>query len=67
VALASRLGADDYFSSDLTDSELAGRLGHVAVPCLIALGAEDEYVPASVDKVRRGPRRSRSCGCGRRW
>ena len=56
VALGSRLGADDYFSSDLTDAEMADRLGHLDRPTLIALGAEDEYIPANVDKQRLGAR-----------
>ena len=39
VALGSRLGLDDYFSADLTDAELAARLGHLDRPTLIVLSA----------------------------
>jgi len=45
-------GADDYFSSDLDEAQLAQRFRgfypHTSV--LIAYSAEDEYVPKSVDK-----------------
>ena len=39
------------FSSDLTENELREKLGHVNVPCLLAISADDEYVPASVDST----------------
>lgn len=46
-------GRDDYFSSDLTDAQLAGRLGHIGAlttlqSCLVACSGSDEYVPKSV-------------------
>ncbi|KAL9186267.1 hypothetical protein ACHAXT_005505 [Thalassiosira profunda] len=49
-------GEDDFFSSDLTDEELQGRLGHVGkigtetgLHLLAAFSKKDEYVPDSVD------------------
>ncbi len=42
---------DDMFSSDLTENELREKLGHVNVPCLLAISADDEYVPSSVDST----------------
>ena len=46
-------GRDDYFSSDLTDEQLAGRLGHIGAlttlqSCLVACSGSDEYVPKTV-------------------
>ncbi|GMH65269.1 hypothetical protein TrRE_jg7595 [Triparma retinervis] len=51
---------DDYFSSDLTDSQLSARLSHIpsliSSPtaalkfCIAAYSMNDEYVPPSVDK-----------------
>lgn len=49
ASLAGRMTDDDMFSSDLTDDELKEKLGHVAVPTLIAASLDDEYVPESVD------------------
>jgi hypothetical protein len=49
VALASLGGADDFFSSDLSDAQLCAALGHVTVPVLLAPSGADEYVPAGVD------------------
>lgn len=50
-------GDDDFFSSDLSDSEMAERLGHVGVwgkahsgYLLAAYSGADEYVPDHVDK-----------------
>jgi len=40
---------DDMFSSDLTDSELQRRLGHICVPTLVVVSVDDEYVPPTVD------------------
>lgn len=48
-SLTGRMTQDDMFSSDLTDAELQQCLGHVAVPTLIAMSLDDEYVPSSVD------------------
>jgi len=47
-------GTDDYFSSDLNDAQLAQRFAgfYTNTNVLIAYSAEDEYVPASVDKTR---------------
>jgi pimeloyl-ACP methyl ester carboxylesterase len=51
-------GSDDYFSSDLDDSQLAVRFSgfYARTNVLLAYSGEDEYVPQSVDKpllVRR--------------
>jgi pimeloyl-ACP methyl ester carboxylesterase len=46
--LFDRLGADDMFSSDLSESELAARLGHLGgsgAHVLLALSMKDQYVP----------------------
>ncbi|CAK0868732.1 unnamed protein product [Prorocentrum cordatum] len=48
-SLTGRLTDDDMFSSDLTEEELVGKLGHVAVPTLLVGSADDEYVPSWVD------------------
>lgn len=49
-----KLGADDFFSSDLTDEEMFDRLGHIGkysdLHLLAAFSAKDEYVPDHVDK-----------------
>jgi hypothetical protein len=50
--LHDRGGADDYFSSDLTDAELMERLGHVGQlvdKALVVFSGSDEYVPSEVD------------------
>eukprot|EP00418_Pyrodinium_bahamense_P002863 CAMPEP_0179011910 /NCGR_PEP_ID=MMETSP0796-20121207/920_1 /TAXON_ID=73915 /ORGANISM="Pyrodinium bahamense, Strain pbaha01" /LENGTH=344 /DNA_ID=CAMNT_0020707329 /DNA_START=1 /DNA_END=1038 /DNA_ORIENTATION=- len=49
ASLTGRMTDDDMFSSDLSDDELRARLGHMAVPTLIAVSADDEYVPQKVD------------------
>jgi hypothetical protein len=50
VALADKGGDDDMFSSDLTDSELRGLLGHMEqTPALFVVSGADEYVPRGVD------------------
>ena len=52
ASLVGRGGPDDMFSSDLSDAELRGRLGHLSAPGLTTLFAHsmaDEYVPRSVD------------------
>eukprot|EP00948_MAST-09A_sp_MAST-9A-sp1_P001149 g1149.t1 len=49
VDLFTKNGADDFFSSDLTDVELRDRLGHMEnYRTIIALSLDDEYVPLSV-------------------
>ena len=52
--LNERGGADDYFSSDYTDQELAERLQHVGnyhnLKVLVAFSGLDEYVPSNVDR-----------------
>lgn len=49
-----KLGADDFFSSDLTDEEMFDQLGHIGkysdLHLLAAFSAKDEYVPDHVDK-----------------
>ena len=50
--LHDRNGADDYFSSDLTDTELMERLGHIGQAvdkALVVFSGSDEYVPSNVD------------------
>jgi len=49
ASLTGRMTDDDMFSSDLSDEELQQKLGHMSVPTLLAVSADDEYVPASVD------------------
>lgn len=55
-SLTGHMTDDDMFSSDLTDEELQTRLGHIAVPTLIAISADDEYVPKCVDSRKLGER-----------
>jgi pimeloyl-ACP methyl ester carboxylesterase len=53
--LHERGGADDFFSSDYSDAELADRLGHIGAAssylrtCLVAFSGADEFVPDTVD------------------
>lgn len=49
-ALLSVGGADDYFSSDLSDEENIKLFGKIEVPVLFLLGERDEFVPESVEK-----------------
>lgn len=50
VALAAARGADDYFSSYLTDEDHEKTFGQVQCPLLVLVGGKDEFVPASVDR-----------------
>jgi len=52
-SLLAKGGDDDFFSSDLSDSQLARTFGAfpASTPVCFLLGAEDPYVPASVDKA----------------
>lgn len=52
-SLLAKGGDDDYFSSDLSDEELTRTFGAVpaTTPVCFLLGAEDPYVPPSVDKA----------------
>lgn len=59
--LATKEGADDFFSSDLTDEELAERLGHLHVPTLFLFSGADEYVPSHVDVPKLGARFIGAC------
>ncbi len=45
-------GEDDYFSSDLSDSQLQSSFGAVPLgtPLCILIGGKDEYMPATIDK-----------------
>ena len=59
VDLHAKGGADDYFSSDYTDTELDARLGHVTnkpqhddLKVLVAFSGSDQYVPEHVDKFQ---------------
>jgi pimeloyl-ACP methyl ester carboxylesterase len=45
LALATRNGADDLFSGDFSDAELAAAVGHVSIPTLLVFSLADEYVP----------------------
>lgn len=52
-SLESRLGDDDYFSSDFSDSEREERLGHLkGFPVFIAFSNKDQYVPPAIDKQK---------------
>lgn len=49
--LHARLGEDDMFSSDLSEAELLGKLGHLQkTRVLLAFSMQDQYVPEYVDK-----------------
>lgn len=51
-SLSAFLGDDDLFSSDLSDSQLKLRLGHMSrVPTQVMFSMSDECVPDHVDKV----------------
>jgi hypothetical protein len=43
-------GDDDFFSSDLSDAQLATTFGRVEKPLLILPAGEDELVPPTVDR-----------------
>eukprot|EP00397_Hematodinium_sp_SG-2012_P043887 GEMP01048887.1.p1 GENE.GEMP01048887.1~~GEMP01048887.1.p1 ORF type:complete len:393 (+),score=94.79 GEMP01048887.1:43-1179(+) len=65
LSLSGHLTADDVFSSDLTDAELAGALHHVGQhnrAVLTALCAQDEYVPPTVDPHVQGARLAAALG-----
>ncbi|KAL0056241.1 hypothetical protein WJX82_009174 [Trebouxia sp. C0006] len=65
VSLASKHGDDDMFSSDFTDQELKGILGHMAeIPTMLVLGGEDECMPKSVDGRALGKRMQKAIGNG---
>ncbi|KAL2257465.1 hypothetical protein VTK26DRAFT_134 [Humicola hyalothermophila] len=49
-SLAAKGGDDDFFSSDLPDSQLAATFGRVDKPMLIMPAGEDEMVPPTVDR-----------------
>ncbi|KAK1834242.1 DUF1749-domain-containing protein [Podospora conica] len=49
-SLASEGGDDDFFSSDLSDAQLATTFGQVDKPLLILAAGEDEMVPPTVDR-----------------
>lgn len=55
-SLTGRMTDDDMFSSDLTDDEMRAKLGHITVPTLIVVSADDEYVPKSVDAEKLASR-----------
>lgn len=50
LSLAEVGGDDDYFSSDLSDSQLEKTFGKINKPILILYSGADEYVPPTVDK-----------------
>jgi len=49
LSLAAPGGEDDMFSSDLTNDQMKGKLGHMGIPTLIVLSGADEYVPSDVN------------------
>lgn len=63
-SLTGRMTDDDMFSSDLSDEELRAKLGHVAVPTLLAMSLDDEYVPRSVDPAALSKRMSGAMAAG---
>ena len=63
-SLTRRMGDDDMFSSDLLDDELIEKLGHVNVPCLLVISADDEYVPKFVDSTRLAERMAHAMAVG---
>ncbi|KAI4623550.1 hypothetical protein J4E80_003361 [Alternaria sp. BMP 0032] len=52
-SLLAKGGDDDYFSSDLSDEHFATTFGTIpkTTPVCFLLGAEDPYVPASIDRA----------------
>eukprot|EP00936_MAST-01D_sp_MAST-1D-sp1_P002933 g2933.t1 len=65
VSLAARGGADDMFSSDMSNEELHARIGHVRsrrTPCIVLFSGADEYIPAEVDKVALAERLALALG-----
>jgi len=50
LSLSKRLGQEDMWSSDLSEEEMRGIIGHVEVPTLVIFAGSDEYVPEFVDK-----------------
>ncbi|KAK9451427.1 uncharacterized protein V1518DRAFT_408532 [Limtongia smithiae] len=51
VSLATKLGDDDFFSSDIEQEHLKSTFGVIDVPVLVLYSGSDEYVPLSVDKT----------------
>ena len=64
LSLAAEGGDDEAFSSDLTDEELGGLLGHMeGVPTLVMMSGADEYIPhATVDAGRLAQRLANAMG-----
>ncbi|EOA90325.1 hypothetical protein ACJQWK_07633 [Exserohilum turcicum] len=67
-SLLAKGGDDDYFSSDLSDEQLATTFGRIprSTPVCFLLGSEDPYVPASIDRaalIQRWTRILREKGC----
>ena len=63
VSLYAEGGADDMFSSDLSDAQLSALLGHMSgTPALLLFSGKDEYVPKSVDVGTLAPRIARAMG-----
>ncbi|KAH3671490.1 hypothetical protein OGAPHI_000192 [Ogataea philodendri] len=50
LSLASKLGDDDFFSSDLTPEDNAKTFGAVYRPICVLYSEADEYVPSFVDR-----------------
>ena len=67
LSLATLSGADDMFSSDLSDEELREKLGGLAgLPTLLLLSGADECVPPSVDYPALGDRMAAAIGSSAR-
>lgn len=64
ASLTVKGGADDYFSSDLTDEELAAGLGGLTVPTMVVMSGDDEYIPDGVDKALLARRLHSALPCG---
>jgi hypothetical protein len=62
-------GTDDFFSSDWTDEELLGRLGHMSNKpdrkVLVAFSGSDEYVPKELDSKRMSERLCKAINGGK--
>eukprot|EP00242_Pyramimonas_sp_CCMP2087_P018496 CAMPEP_0198206616 /NCGR_PEP_ID=MMETSP1445-20131203/10175_1 /TAXON_ID=36898 /ORGANISM="Pyramimonas sp., Strain CCMP2087" /LENGTH=269 /DNA_ID=CAMNT_0043879389 /DNA_START=168 /DNA_END=977 /DNA_ORIENTATION=+ len=63
VALVQRLGDDDHFSWDFSDSELEARVAHMqSLPVLVMMSGAEEYVPPNVNKGQLAQRLALAMG-----
>lgn len=51
ISLAEAGGDDDYFSSDLSDSQLNDTFGKIDKPLLLLYSGADQFVPPKIDKA----------------